>query len=153
MPVMGLQGLEGYFGGVNPFGEGTVPGAGGSLNMNRVRANMNPFQNSWDGDKFNIGKPQVNGGPRGIMPMPDTSLPTPSPGTGGGGLQPGGSGGMNPFMLAQMGAGMMGGGQRMQVSDLNPMPGGPMQAPQMPQMPPAVQARMRQANPLRQGMY
>lgn len=143
MPVMGLQGLEGYFGGVNPFGEGTIPGAGGMLNMNRVKANMNPFQNSWDGDKFNIGKPQVNGGPGGsnLPPVPSGGVPA-----GAGAAEPGMQN-MNPFLMAQMGMGMMGGNnQRMQVSDLRPMP----QMPQMPhtQMQPIQTGQMRR-NPFR----
>lgn len=137
--------FSGLFGGLNPFTGGSD--VVGNLNMSRVRANMNPFMNSWDGDTFNIGKPQVNGGPGNPPPVRPPPAPTPT-GGGGGGLQPGGTGGINPFMLASMGAGMMGGSApRMQVSDLNPMAGGPMGAPTLPQMPPAVTARRQEINP------
>jgi hypothetical protein len=134
--------MGGLFGGQgNPLHS---PATGNGMN---IRPNMNPAQNSWNGDNFVIGKPQVNGGP-------GHSVPGTIPAGGGGGMNPapsGGGAGANPFTAGMMGLNMMQQSQpdRMQVSDLQPMQRPQMAPPQMPQstMPNAMRARMPQMQP------
>ena len=148
--------LGGQFGGLG----GTNPLSPATGNGRNIRPNMNPAQNSWSGDQFNIGKPQVNGGPGHSVPG---TIP---PGGAGGGMNPapkpevnGGTG--NPFQMGMMGMKMMQNAQpeRMQASDLQPMQRPQVAPPQMPQnmMPNAMRARMTQTgagNPfMRQEQY
>ena len=164
--------LGGQFGGLG--GQGTNPLSPATGNGRNIRPNMNPAQNSWSGDQFNIGKPQVNGGtspsvpgtippggaggapvdPNGMFAQqgggaPTNLLPGPAPAPKpevNAGPRTGAEG--NPFQMGMMGMNMMQNAQRpqMQAADLQPMQRPQMAPPQMPQnmMPNAMRARMTQ---------
>jgi len=78
----------GNFNPLNPFG-----GQGGGAGQPQIRANMNPMQNSWEGDKFKMGFPPPRTPPPHTAPGPGAVGP---PQMGGGGQAPGA---FNPFMM------------------------------------------------------